>query len=122
MTTNRPKKSKKKLGRNRRLGKRRRGSGNRGGVGRAGTGKRQSQKGKRMEKKKGFVCITSKKQGIVNLDWISTRAKGDRIELPGKKVLSKGELKKPITIKARSFSKKAEEKIKKVGGKIEHFR
>ena len=35
------------------------------------------------------------------------------------KILSDGEIKKPLTVKAHSFSKKAQEKIEKAGGKIE---
>jgi large subunit ribosomal protein L15 len=35
------------------------------------------------------------------------------------KILGNGELKKALTLKAHSFSKAAEEKIKKAGGKIE---
>ena len=35
------------------------------------------------------------------------------------KVLAHGELKKPLTVKAHQFSKKATELIKKVGGKVE---
>ena len=37
----------------------------------------------------------------------------------GIKVLSEGELSKPMTVKAHAFSKKAIEKIKKAGGKTE---
>ncbi len=54
----------------------------------------------------------------VNLSRINEHTKKDEtIVVPGK-VLGGGELEHPITISAWKFSKQAEEKIKKVNGKI----
>ena len=36
------------------------------------------------------------------------------------KILGKGEIKKPLTVRAHSFSKNAIEKIKKAGGTVEY--
>ena len=54
-----------------------------------------------------------KKRVAINLDKINSLVKkGDLVVIPGK-VLSKGEIEKDIKIVALSFSKKAEEKLKK---------
>jgi len=37
----------------------------------------------------------------------------------GVKILARGEITKPLVVKAHKFSEKAKEKIEKVGGKIE---
>jgi len=108
--------------------KKHKGKGNRGGKGMSGTGKRADQKktyilkymknyfGKKVRKKKG------KKIKRINIGDIEKNLKSfvnekRDIELKNYKVLGKGELKQAITIKAKSFSKKAKEKIEKAGGK-----
>ncbi len=54
----------------------------------------------------------------VNLSRINRYAKqGETIIIPGK-VLGSGEIEKKVDISAFSFSKSAEEKIKKAGGKV----
>ena len=126
MKTRKTKKSRRKMGRNNRLGKRRRGSGCRGGVGRAGHGKRAKQK-KQMyahePQKKGFSPKRFSGMVGVNLSWIDKNL--DKIQKDGvvnvlnfgyEKVLGKGKLKKPTKIKAKHFSNKAIEKIKQAGG------
>ncbi len=55
---------------------------------------------------------------VVNISRINRNTKEkDVIIVPGK-VLASGELDHPVTIAALSFSKQAEEKIKKAGGKL----
>jgi large subunit ribosomal protein L15 len=44
-----------------------------------------------------------------------------KLENGGLKILANGELKKPLKIKAHSFSETAEEKIKAAGGSIERY-
>ena len=109
--------------------KKARGSGHRGGVGKAGTGKRADQKktlitklyghkyfGKDKTLRRGTV---KKKLEIINLSDISkkTSEKGE-IVLKGYKVLSKGEIKSKLIIKALAASKSAIDKVKKAGGDI----
>ena len=60
---------------------------------------------------------SSKNWPVVNLDRISKYTNDKETALIPGKVLSDGELTKKVTIAAWSFSTKAEEKIKKAGGK-----
>jgi len=99
--------------------KKHKGKGNRGGVGMAGTGKRADQKKTYILKyEKNYFGKKPKtkrtKEKVINVGDI--KGKGEII-LKGYKVLSGGEVKEKITIKADSFSKKAKEKIEKAGGK-----
>lgn len=121
------KKSRKKRGRQNHSGLRRRGAGNRGGRGNAGQGKKsggQKQtkrlaKGKRLGKY-GFKNPTKKKVKAINLRDLKKHVKGKELDVTKigyDKVLGKGEAPKGLTIKARSFSKSAEDKIKKANGK-----
>lgn len=115
--------------------KKHRGKGSKGGKGMAGTGKRAGQKRTWVLKydpnylgKKGFISQKKlrqrKKMKIINLSQIQEQIdnglikKGGEIKLKNYKVLSRGILKDKLIIKATAYSKKAEEKIKKVGGKI----
>ena len=100
--------------------KNRRGSGSRGGVGRAGKKHKFTRIVKYEQERlhhKGFTPYRKVKIAIINLDYISKAAKGNKeLELKGYKVLSGGELKEAVTVKASGFSKKAMEKIKQAGG------
>lgn len=116
-----------------------RGKGSKGGKGMAGTGKRAGQLRTWVIQnrpgyfgKHGFKSLKATRIKTINLDEIQERihdliksgmAKktelGTEINLQDYKVLSRGEVNQKLIIKANSFSKKAEEKIVKAGGKIE---
>ena len=117
--------------------KKHRGAGSRGGRGMAGTGKRADQKkptilkeyGQSYFGKRGFESYKKlKKQKTINLQEIN-----DKINLLGKKeddiyiidltdkyskVLAKGNLNHKAKLTCSSFSKKALEKIEKIGGEV----
>lgn len=109
--------------------KSRRGKGSRGGVGRGGKKHKWSYTvvyEKETIGKTGFKPWQRKTYQEIDLNSISSRvaaAEGEKptIELKGFKVLSTGKLSKPAVIKATAFSKKAEEKIKAVGGEAVKF-
>jgi large subunit ribosomal protein L15 len=110
--------------------KKHKGSGNQGGKGMSGSGKRSNQK-------KSFVIrymfpyfgksgYTHGKHGgpknyVLNLtdieSNIETYSKNGEIFLPRYKILGEGEITSKLTIKAKSFSDSAKEKIEKSGGK-----
>jgi large subunit ribosomal protein L15 len=118
--------------------KKHKGKGNVGGKGMAGTGKRADQKktfilkymwpyfgGEGLKKKKA-----GKKGNQINLGDIEKnienlirngKAKktkqGIEVKFENYKVLGGGKLKEKLIIKAAEFSKKAEEKIEKIGGR-----
>jgi large subunit ribosomal protein L15 len=80
--------------------------------------------------KRGFTNIFKKEYAVVNLDRIAALGEPTvtlellrRVGLAGKhdlvKILGDGELKTAITVQAHKFSKSAEEKITKAGGKVE---
>jgi large subunit ribosomal protein L15 len=119
--------------------KKRRGAGHRGGRGAAGSGKRGDAKkpsiwGGRYFGKHGFTSRASKVSSI-NFKEIEIKlhklvkkelvkeTKGifdiDLTKLGYDKLLSTGKITKKLNIKVKSFSKKAAEKIKKAGGKLE---
>ncbi len=122
----RRKKSTKKRGRESHSGLRRRGAGNRGGRGMAGMGKKTgSQKKTRNLAKKiklghqGFTNPTRKKQKIINVRDLEKHAVKSEVntkKLGYDKVGGKGELKANLKVIAKSFTKKAETKIKKAKG------
>ena len=120
--------------------KKARGSGHRGGFGMAGTGKRADQKktlilniyGKdyfrkdkalRRKPKKPLATINIK-QITENLESFikNKKAKEEKgvivLNLKGHKLLSEGEIKQKLRIKASAASKSALEKIKKAGGEV----
>lgn len=115
--------------------KARKGSGHKGGVGMAGTGKRADHKKSLViklygNKYFGKQGITSKKTERIKSRFINLRdieknfdslmkkfGKDNELVLSDYKVLGTGEMKSKITIKANEFSKSAEEKITKAGGK-----
>jgi len=80
--------------------------------------------------KRGFTNIFKKEYAIVNLDRIAALGESSvtlellrKAGLAGKhdlvKVLGDGELKAAVTVQAHRFSKSAQEKISKAGGKAE---
>lgn len=103
--------------------KSRRGKGSRGGVGKGGTKHKWSYTvvyARETIGKKGFKPWRPEKRLETDIRAISgmastTEAK-PTIELRGYKVLSQGNISRPVIVKASGFSKKAEEKIRKAGG------
>ncbi len=103
------------------------GSGHRGGIGMSGSGKRGDQKTTFIQKKYGNKYfgkqgITSrgtkkKREKTINLRDIQKKfGKEKELVLKDYKILGDGELKEKLIIKAKAFTKTAEEKIKKAGG------
>jgi large subunit ribosomal protein L15 len=101
-----------------------RGKGDRGGVGRGGRKHKMTYYRvyeRDTLKKKGFPSPNRTRLKRVDLYRISEMAMGSSeqkptIELRGYKVLSDGILEKAVVVRAGSFSKLAEQKIKKAGG------
>lgn len=96
-----------------------RGTGDRGGVGNAGVRKhkftRMTAKHPELLRKKGFTVWKSKKLKYITLEQIGriSAAEGKtEFEFRNYKVLSNGNPANGMKIKATSFTKKAEEKIK----------
>jgi len=87
---------------------------------------------RRMPKKPGFKNFNRVEYQEVNLEYLSQFRKGSEVTpevlreaelintlgLPVV-ILSRGELKKPLKVKAHRFSRKAKEKIEKAGGTVE---
>lgn len=109
--------------------KNRRGKGNKGGKGYAGSHKHKWTYMVKYEPehfgRRGFASLRGPAGMIINLSDITQMLKdgklgksGDRFEvdLGERKVLGGGALEFPVSIKARAFSKSAEEKIKGAGG------
>ena len=80
--------------------------------------------------KRGFTNIFKKEYAIVNLERIAALGESavdpavlHKAGLVGKndqvKVLGDGELKSAVTVRAHKFSKSAQDKITKAGGKVE---
>jgi large subunit ribosomal protein L15 len=81
----------------------------------------------------GFKNFTKKVYAVVNLDTLEEKFESNDVVTPevllekgiinkiydGVKILARGEITKPLVVKAHKFSEKAKEKIEKVGGKIE---
>lgn len=109
--------------------KKHRGAGSRGGRGKSGRFKHKKSWVIRYEPdyfgKKGFTVPPEVKKEIraINLRDIDNLAKNlkkteiDLNELGYDKVLSKGKLTQPLTIKAKKFVENAKKKIEEVGGK-----
>lgn len=114
------------------------GRGHKGQNARSGGGVRPGFEGGQMPlsrrmPKRGFTNAPFKKEMVaVNLGKLNKFAEGSEVtpELlkehkiikklgDGVKILGKGELEKPLTIKAHAFSKSAVEKIVAAGGKVE---
>ena len=103
---------------------RRRGAGNRGGRGKAGLHKHKWTLTVKYGEETFFgrdgLKPRREKPPVINLsqiEEIALKKNLSEIALPNYKVLSRGNLSKPITVKAHSFSKKALEKIENAGGK-----
>ena len=105
--------------------KKRRGAGSRGGRGYAGMHKHKFSLVTTKEHDyfgfKGFHSL-KKKSKIINVDDLEKVAEGkneiDLKSLGFTKLLSRGESKKPYTIKIEKFTARSKEKIEKAGGKI----
>lgn len=110
--------------------KKHRGAGNRGGRGKAGTGKRADTKkptiinlfGNNYFGKKGFKRPQKMIKGkiTININQLNNFDKTDLNlkEMGYNKLLGKGKLIKKLNIIVPEFSKKAKEKIEKIGGTI----
>lgn len=125
--------------------KKHRGKGSKGGKGMAGTGKRAGQKRTFLLKyepnyfgKRGFVSLKKIKRKkeikTINLDELQEKLeeflnqgiakkteKGIEIELKNYKILSRGNIKEKLIIKANSFSAKAKEKIEAARGSALYY-
>lgn len=103
-------------------GKQKRGKGSKGGKGRAGHGKRAGHMKLffKTKKKKGFVPVKIKKIKTINLSSLDKMKEKDinLTKLGYDKLLGSGKITRAITVKVKSVSKKAKEKIEKVGGTI----
>lgn len=109
--------------------KKHRGAGSRGGRGYAGSKKHKKTWIRKYEPehigKRGFKSLRQRglKKAVrtVNIGELERLAEGkkelDLSKLGYDKVLGSGQLKKALNVKASSFSKRAEEKIKKAKGK-----
>ncbi len=82
--------------------------------------------------KRGFTNIFRTEYSIVNLSQLADFKAGAEVDPPvlqergivrklkdGLKILGSGELKRPLRVRAHSFSKSAVEKIQKAGGTVE---
>lgn len=110
--------------------KNRRGSGNRGGRGQAGLHKHKYTWTVKFDKehfgKHGFVRVNKTSGNSINLYEINRLALLEQLEKKNGlihfefdgKILGSGKINFPIVIKALSWSKHAEEKIKQAGGQI----
>jgi len=113
------------------------GAGNKGQQSRRGYSRRPGFEGGQMPlhrrlPKRGFSHPFSKVFAVVNVDSLNVFTAGDTVTpeslvergivrsmRDGVKVLGDGELKVAVTVRAQAFSKSAEEKIAKAGGKVE---
>lgn len=113
------------------------GAGNKGQQSRRGYSRRPGFEGGQMPlhrrlPKRGFSQPFSKSLAVVNVETLNAFAAGDtvtpqsladhgmvRAMRDGVKVLGNGELKVALTVRAHAFSKSAEQKITKAGGKVE---
>ena len=113
------------------------GAGNKGQQSRRGYSRRPGFEGGQMPlhrrlPKRGFSSPFPKTFAVVNVETLNAFAAGDtvtpetlsergivRAQRSGVKVLGSGELKIALTVRAHAFSKSAEEKIARAGGKIE---
>ncbi len=113
------------------------GAGNKGQQSRRGYSRRPGFEGGQMPlhrrlPKRGFSHPFPKSFAVVNVESLNAFAAGDtvtpeslmgsgfvRAMRDGVKVLGDGELKVALTVRAHAFSKSAQEKITKAGGKVE---
>jgi len=84
--------------------------------------------------KRGFTNIFRKEYACVNIETLNRFEEGTEVSpallvksgvikdlKAGVKILGRGELEHPLTVKAHRFSETAAEKIKKAGGTIEEI-
>ena len=113
------------------------GAGNKGQQSRRGYSRRPGFEGGQMPlhrrlPKRGFSSPFPKTFAVVNVDSLNAFSAGDTVTpeslatrgivralRDGVKILGDGELKIALTVRAHKFSKSAEEKIAKAGGKVE---
>jgi large subunit ribosomal protein L15 len=113
------------------------GAGNKGQQSRRGYSRRPGFEGGQMPlhrrlPKRGFTAPFSTTFAVVNVDALNAFAAGETVSpetlgkrgivrklCDGLKVLGNGELKVALTVRAHAFSKSAEEKIARAGGKVE---
>jgi large subunit ribosomal protein L15 len=113
------------------------GAGNKGQQSRRGYSRRAGFEGGQMPlhrrmPKRGFSNPFSKEYAVVNVTALNAFAAGDTVtpealegrgivRTPGSsvKILGDGELKVALTVRAHAFSKSAQEKIARAGGKVE---
>ena len=113
------------------------GKGHKGQKARAGHGQRPGFEGGQMPMqrrlpKRGFNNIFAKEIGSINVGSLNKFEDGASVDAAalveagiikktcdGVKILSNGELKKKLTVKANAFSQAAKEKIEAAGGKAE---
>jgi large subunit ribosomal protein L15 len=113
------------------------GAGNKGQQSRRGYSRRPGFEGGQMPlhrrlPKRGFSQPFRKSFAVVNIESLNAFASGDtvtpesltglgivRAMRGGIKILGDGELKVALTVRAHAFSKSAQEKITKAGGKVE---
>jgi large subunit ribosomal protein L15 len=113
------------------------GAGNKGQQSRRGYSRRPGFEGGQMPlhrriPKRGFSAPFSRTFAVVNVDTLNAFAAGDTVtpetlaghgivrgKNAGVKVLGDGELKVALTVRAHAFSKSAQEKITRAGGKVE---
>lgn len=83
--------------------------------------------------KYGFKNFTKKVYAVVNLETLEEKFDSNDVVTPevllergiidklydGVKILARGEITKPLVVKAHKFSKTAKEKIEKIGGRAE---
>jgi large subunit ribosomal protein L15 len=113
------------------------GAGNKGQQSRRGYSRRAGFEGGQMPlhrrlPKRGFHSPFPKTFAVVNVETLNAFPAGEtvtpelltgvgivRAERDGIKILGDGELKVPLTVRAHAFSKSAQEKIARAGGKFE---
>jgi large subunit ribosomal protein L15 len=113
------------------------GAGNKGQQSRRGYSVRAGFEGGQMPlhrrlPKRGFHSPFPKEFAVVNLDRLNVFGAGEtvtpalladrglvRAQRSGIKILGDGELKVALTVQAHAFSKSAQEKIERAGGKVE---
>ena len=113
------------------------GAGNKGQQSRRGYSRRPGFEGGQMPlhrrlPKRGFSSPNPTSYAVVNVESLNAFGAGETVTAEalrelglvramrgGVKILGNGELKVPLTVQAQAFSKSAQEKIAKAGGKVE---
>jgi len=113
------------------------GRGNKGQKSRRGYSRRAGFEGGQMPlhrrvPKRGFRNPFGRDYAVVNVEMLNAFAPGESVtpealvarrlvrqQRDGVKILGEGDLKVPLTVRAHAFSKSAQEKITRAGGKVE---